>query len=161
LVSHQVFLCGMIFNAMKAINNFRLGRLLCQQSLGNGSFWTWFLNRTILTSFCVPPVKKGNIGKKNSILVSIFFLFYFVIAKVKGSEQCLEGGWIGVSKKILHKLKVKCQQLSEVPTVWLGTFGSRKFRHKQPRVPTPTWILLQVQKWTLSTRFLTTPLPSG
>jgi hypothetical protein len=31
------------------------------------------------------------------------------------------GGWIGISKNFYTKLKVTCQQLSEVSTVWVGT----------------------------------------
>ena len=49
----------------------------------------------------------------------------------------------------------------EVPTVWARTSGSQKFQCKQPGVPSPTWNSLQVLKWTLSERYLTTPLPSG
>ena len=71
------------------------------------------------------------------------------------------GGWIGVSKKFLRKLKVKYQWQSKVLTVWAKTFGSRKFRCKQPGVLANTWNSLQVLKWTLSERYLTTPLPSG
>ena len=41
------------------------------------------------------------------------------------------------------------------------TSSSRKFQRKQAGVPTPTRISLQVLIWTLRSRYLTTPLPSG
>ena len=61
----------------------------------------------------------------------------------------------------MRNLKVKCQRQSEVPTVWARSFGSWKFRRKQPGVPAPTRIALQVLKRTLSEKYLTTPLPSS
>ena len=55
-------------------------------------------------------------------------------------------------QKFPHNLKVKCQWQSEVLIVWARTSGGQKFRRKQPEVPTPTRIALQVLKQTLSAK---------
>ena len=80
---------------------------------------------------------------------------------LKGSKQCLERGWIGVSKNfhVISKSNVSDSRKSqrfgpELSAARSFDANSQEFRYLRE-------FHYKCQKWTLSARYLTTPLSSG